>query len=224
MSHHGTHKIVQTKSKNGRAGTPGHPGDIVNYNVLNCRPVINSSSPVTAPKGKPTHLQVLLQIESGVKYWMTINISNGEDNVSYFASDDYQNPITEAILNEDLPEGFTDLSGRQGGINLDYVKDDLFDFKNLVDLEEQKDGAHTPLSDILHAEISNAARFPDARMFVFGSRFDDKDGSQSPFGVATGIHDIHMNQGSVGAHAASLSGYYEACLTKVHRHKPQTGP
>jgi uncharacterized protein YukJ len=206
--HHQQHKH-QTKHSNrknhGHFPPPQRSGDKINYHVLKCRPILNRSS----PQVQNQHLQVLLEIESGQHYWMTINIRNAQDKVLYYLDEDYTHSITQHILDAELPQGFTKLESKPGGLALDYIRLQLFDFSQLVGLEANLGEATTSdLEEMLTTQITNCFRFEDARMYVFGSRFDDGERFSS-YNLPTGIHDIHMNQGSVGAHTGS-NGIYQS--------------
>ena len=208
MSHpHHSRPHHVTRPNHGRFPQPNRAGDKVNYHVLKCRPILNRSSPQTSNQ----HLQVLLEIESGQRFWMTINIRNQQDRVLYFLDENYQHPITQKIIDAQLPQGFTKLPSQPGGIALDYIRESLFTFSQMVLLEGGPDDLFTDLSDMITTQLTNAFRFDDARMFVFGSMFTD--GVQySSYHIAVGIHDIHQNQGSKPPHAGSNGIYQDGGL------------
>ena len=186
---------------------PSRAGDQVNYHVLKCRPVINQNS----PQIQHDHLQVLLEIDSGTRYWMTINIRSGQDQVFYSINEHYQHPITELILKANLPQGFTALDKKPNGLSLDYIREKLVDLAQMDKLQRDGDPQDEGIADMLTTQLVNVMRAADARLFIFGSKFDD--GARfSSFDLATGIHDIHMNQGSQGAHASSNGIYQDGAL------------
>lgn len=185
---------------------PQRTGSAVDYHVLKCRPVLTRSS----PQVQHDHLQVLLEIDSGQRFWMTINIGNPADGVLYSINEHFHHPITDRILAQQLPQGFTKLRSQPGGIALDYIREQLVDFTHLLTPPVAK-GAHPTLADMLTTQLTNAYRFTDARLFVFGSMFTDGI-PYSSYHLATGIHDIHMNQGSAGPHAGSNGIYQDGGL------------
>jgi len=202
------HGPKHTNRKNhGTVAQPTRAGDSVHYHVLKCRPVINRNS----PQIQHDHLQVLLEIDSGTRYWMTINIRSGADQVYYTVSEDYQHAITQQILAADLPQGFTALDKKSGGISLDYIRQNLIDLKQMDELQQAGDPQDEGISDMLTTQLVNVMRAPDAKLFIFGSRFDD-GAKYSTFDLPTGIHDIHMNQGSKGTHANSNGIYQDGAL------------
>ena len=191
----------------GQHPRPGKPGDKINYNVLRCRPVINHNSPHI----HNDHLQVLLEIDSGVRYWMTINIRSGQDQVHYTINEDYKNPITQRLLDARLPQGFTPLDKKPNGLSLDYIRENLVDLAAMDKLKPAGDPEDEGISDMLTTVLVNVMRASDARLFIFGSRFDNGE-KFSIFDLPTGIHDIHMNQGSRGGHAGSNGIFQDGAL------------
>ena len=203
-----SHRPVHSNRKNrGKFPRPKRAGDKVNYHVLKCRPVINHNS----PQIHNDHLQVLLEIDSGTRYWMTINIRSGQDQVFYSIDENYQHAITQHILDAELPQGFTALEKKAGGIALDYIRENLVNLKQMDELQKAGDPEDEGISDMLTTQMVNVSRAPDARLFIFGSRFDD-GAKFSSFDLPTGIHDIHMNQGSKGAHASSNGVFQDGAV------------
>ncbi len=208
MSKHRSHHY--NKVNKGVFKQPQRAGNSVDYHVLRCTPVINRDSPQIHNE----HLQVLIEIESGNRYWMTINVRNGSDKVLYYVDEDYHHPITGKIFDLCLPQGFTKLDSNPDGIALDYIREKLFDFNKLVGLDGDSNSKSTDLSEILSTQLVNASRFQESRIYVFGSRFTDGERFSS-YHLAEGIHDIHMNQGSVGGHAGS-NGIYQDGGILIH--------
>jgi uncharacterized protein YukJ len=186
-------------------------GDKVNYHVLRCRPVITHNS----PQVQHDHLQVLLEIDSGTRYWSTINIRSGDDQVFYAIDEDYNNPITRKLHEAGLPQGFTKLESAPGGLALDYIREHLVDLGTMDGLRAAGDPEDEGISDMLTTKMINISRAPDAQLFIFGSRFDD-GAHFSSFDLPTGIHDIHMNQGSVGSHAKSNGIFQDGALLSFY--------
>ncbi|MBW4519874.1 MAG: YukJ family protein [Scytolyngbya sp. HA4215-MV1] len=206
-SQHSHRPLHSNRRNRGQFPKPNRTGDRINYHVLKCRPIINQNS----PQIQHDHLQVLLEIDSGTRYWMTINIRSGQDQVLYSIDENYQHPITQRILDANLLQGFTALDKKPGGLSLDYIREQLVDLKQMDELQKAGDPEDEGIADMLTTQLVNVMRAPDARLFVFGSKFDD--GARfSSFDLDIGIHDIHMNQGSKGAHASSNGIYQDGAL------------
>ena len=191
----------------GKFPNANRAGDKINYHLLRCRPVINQSS----PQIHNDHLQVLLEIDSGTRYWMTINIRSGQDQVFYTINENYENQITERILSANLPQGFTALDKQPNGLSLDYIRENLVDLTQMDKLNVAGSQEDEGIADMLTTQLVNVMRAQDARLFIFGSRFDD-GAKYSSFDLDVGIHDIHMNQGSQGSHASSNGIYQDGAL------------
>jgi uncharacterized protein YukJ len=205
MSKH-KHSKHTVKKNQGSIPTPNRAGSDIDYNVLNCRPILAHDS----PQLQHDHLQVLVDAD-GKRYWMTINIRSGQDQVFYSVDEDFRHEITSVILNAALPPGFTPLVKKDGGIALDYIRERLVDLRTMDKLKAAGDPEDEGIADMLTTQLSNVVRCLDARLFVFGSRFDD-GAKFSSFNLPTGIHDIHMNQGSRKDHAKSNGIFQDGAL------------
>jgi len=142
---------------------------------------------------------------------MTINIRSGLDQVFYTINENYENQITQRILEANLPQGFTALDKQPNGLSLDYIRENLVDLTQMDKLNVAGDKEDEGIADMLTTQLVNVMRAQDARLFIFGSRFDD-GAKFSSFDLDVGIHDIHMNQGSKGSHASSNGIYQDGAL------------
>jgi uncharacterized protein YukJ len=78
-------------------------------------------------------------------------------------------------------------SYRKGnGEALDYIRNNLFDAKNGRKLPHDIDGPNNDMIDVLEPHVRQSIE-KQAEIYLFGSRFNSKDG----------IHNIHMNQGNI---------------------------
>jgi uncharacterized protein YukJ len=194
----------------GKTRNQGQPGQNVWFHVLKCRPVKYQT--------KNNHFQVLVDCDSK-QFWFTVNVryvqqSANSDNVLYLTDDNYKHPITQKIKESQLPWGFTQIPEKPGGIALDYIQGNLVNLKDMKVLENSN-STHTDLSELLASYINRVRRSTDAIMYVFGSKFPlpnqaENQGS-NPFSLSPniGLHDVHMNQGSIGSHASSNSSWQD---------------
>ncbi|MBA4197564.1 MAG: hypothetical protein C0459_08410 [Chitinophaga sp.] len=211
-NHHQNKRKFGTNKNNSNRGNfpiPNRAGNDINYHVLRCRPVITKSS----PQNQHDHLQVLVEIESGTRFWMTINSRSGNqsDKVLFNVNTNYENPIVQKLASAQLPDGFTALEKKPDGLALDYQKMNLVDMNSFQLVTEGVDSETSDIEQMLTTEIINASRHPDAKMYVFGSMFTDGERFSS-YHLATGIHDIHMNQGSQPPHTQSNGTYQDGAL------------
>lgn len=201
------------KPKPQKQNNQGKAGQDVWFHVLKCRPVKYQT--------KNNHFQVLVDCDAK-QFWFTINVryvqqATNSDNVLYFTDDNYKHPITQKIKEAQLPMGFNEIPEKPGGIALDYIQGNLVNLKDMKVLENSS-STHTDLSELLASYINRVRRSTDAVMYVFGSKFPlsgqaENQGS-NPFSLSPniGLHDVHMNQGSIGSHAKSNAPWQDGGL------------
>lgn len=190
-------------------------GKDVWFHALKCRPQKYQSN--------NNHFQVLVDC-NGTKHWFTINVrfvvprgQTPTDNVMYAVVDNYNHPITAAIKAQDLPWGFTEIKEVPGGIALDYVRGSLLPLKELKVLSNSNT-TFTDLSSLLASYINQARNNPEVEVYAFGSKFplpgDTSGRGSNPFSLNPniGLHDVHMNQGSIGGHASSNAPWQDGAL------------
>ena len=115
------------------------------------------------------------------------------------ADEAFQHPQVQTL--SDLPEGFTAVPSRPGGIALDYIRGNLFDRRAMRPLPATAPGPDNDLADKLEHYVSRAAADPAARVYAFGERWGPEAGRPDKvfgFSPGNGVHDIHMNQGNTG--------------------------
>ncbi|RHZ68348.1 hypothetical protein CDV55_107005 [Aspergillus turcosus] len=123
---------------------------------------------------------------SSKRYQAAINVKSTDKDTRlvFWLNRDFSHPITQSL--SDLDGGFTLLSSSNTDLKgLDYIRT-----KGLVDINSGRVLPHDipgPNNDILDSldPILSDAIAQKARMYVFGSSY------------GTGIHDVHMNQGSL---------------------------
>jgi uncharacterized protein YukJ len=117
----------------------------------------------------------------------------------YVADEAFQHPQVQAL--PDLPDGFTALPSRPGGLALDYIRGNLFDRSAMRPLPATAPGPDNDLADKLDHYVNRAAADPAARLYAFGQRWGPEEGLPDKvfgFSPGNGVHDIHMNQGNTG--------------------------
>lgn len=166
------------------------------------------------PKGSP-HYQILLDAD-GVEYRIAVNVKSDVNppDLQFYLDDNYKHPILDQIGK--LKAGFNSL--QNAGANsaaLDYIRGNLFDFKDLTILPATKDGDNNDLNDIFDVWVEKAIATEGALIYAFGSRWND--GANTPddyfdINSGLGIHDIHMNQGNTGSFAKDNGVYTDGGL------------
>ena len=137
------------------------------------------------------HVELHLLGAAGEHWRVAVNVMSRQppSELLYLVADDFRHPITAAL--QALDEGWHELAPGSGGPRLDYVRGNLFDPAGLRRLPPNAAGPANDLSDVLEQHLQRAIGDASANVFAFGQRFEP----------VNGVHDIHMNQGSVGPFA-----------------------
>lgn len=147
------------------------------------------------------HYQIRLVDADGVSYRIAVNVRSQEypSELLYRVDDDFRHPVAAQLTG--LVSGWHLLDDGPAGVNLDYVRQTLFDRTLLRPLPGDVAGPGNDLSDLLDDQIQRAIREPAAVVYAFGERWGPENGVPDKifgFGPGNGVHDIHMNQGNVG--------------------------
>lgn len=134
----------------------------------------------------------------------------------YCSSQDYQHPITAAILSANPDLVYKPLVSAPGGLALDFVRMDLFPVDQMKPLAGTSNGNSTDLNDQLDVTVKQAINDPTALLYAFGQHWLDAGGADEVFpeiDPSEGIHDIHMNQGNPrGAFYRDNGAYQDGAL------------
>jgi uncharacterized protein YukJ len=158
-------------------------------------------------------------------YHILVNRGNGPQRVAintksttppsqvlFYSNLDFQHPITDLILQQMLPAGYTPLPSQPGGIALDFIRGNLFDPTTMVPLPTTGSGTNNDLDDQLDLTVQQAIGDSDAVLYAFGQHWIDAGGADKYFpeiDPSTGIHDIHMNQGNPKGGFSRDNGVYQ---------------
>lgn len=175
------------------------------YGVLKARPL----------RVKPNtrgHFQILAVDNGGEHFRVPVNVRssdpvdvNGQrvgNDLQYVLLSDFRHPITDAL--RALPDTFTPLRHENGEPSLDYVRGNLFDLTQMRVIPTQMQGDDNDLNDLLNLYVSKAIREAGSMIYAFGAQWprqdDDPPGRRDfpEVRIHTGVHEIHMNQGSEG--------------------------
>jgi uncharacterized protein YukJ len=101
---------------------------------------------------------------------------------------------------KELPAGFTPLERKPGGLALDYIRANLFRPDQMVPLPFDVAGPDNDLNEKIDYHVQRALAEEDAMIYALGERWGPEPNDRDKyfgFKPGNGIHDIHMNQGSV---------------------------
>jgi uncharacterized protein YukJ len=165
------------------------------------------------PKSSP-HYQILIEA-AGEKYRIAVNVKSDTKppDLQFYLDENYKHPILDVV--GQLAVGFTAIPN--GGPNtaaLDYIRGNLFDFKDLQILPATANGSNNDLNDIFDVWVEKALATEGTLIYAFGSKWaPEKTPDQYfDFTPGQGIHDIHMNQGNTGSFAKDNGVYTDGGL------------
>lgn len=181
------------------------------YGVLRGRPdrfkrEDNTSSP---------HLQIRVLEDGGQPWRIAVNVqSNTGSHVAFWVVDPLVgHPVLASLPGR--PHGFTTVPP-VAGQGLDYVKAPLFDFALGRVLPPSGAASADDLQDLLSLFLDQC-KAAGGEIFAFGAKFEQNlhKPIDMEFGNTDGlhgIHDIHMNQGNVGAHSGDNGLFHDGGL------------
>lgn len=152
------------------------------------------------------HFQIKVEGANGVFYRIAVNVKSkiAPSEVKYFLQDNFQHELVNKIKLANLQPGFHELPQSPNGLALDFIRYNLFRLEELVPLPFEVDGPNNDLNDHLDFFVTKAKEDDQAIIYAFGEPWGPENTKKDKvFGFlpGRGIHDIHMNQGSIGQFA-----------------------
>ncbi|MFD0007943.1 DUF2278 family protein [Streptomyces sp. NPDC127178] len=183
-----------------------------NYGVLACRVIDRRRE--GAPDDTP-HYQLHLTDGRGTHYRGAVNVLSQESpsELLFLAIDDFRHPVTAQL--PPAGSGWTELQSRPGTASLDFIRGNLFTPESMRELPPDVIGPDNDLSDRLDHYIERAIGDPTAALYLFGERWGPERNKRDKvfdFEPGNGVHDIHMNQGSVGRFRSSNGVWQDGAL------------
>jgi uncharacterized protein YukJ len=135
----------------------------------------------------------------GVEFRVAVNVLSKQhpSELLYLADEAFAHPVVHELAG--VGDGFTLLSSTPGGLALDFIRANLFDWTMMRPVPATAPGPDNDLADKLDHFVERAAADPAARMYAFGQRWGPEAATRDKvFGFlpGNGVHDIHMNQGN----------------------------
>ena len=181
------------------------------YGVLRGRPdrykrEDNASTP---------HLQIRVLDDGGQPWRIAVNVqSDTGSNVAFWVVDPLAgHPLLASLPAQ--PSGFSSVA-RNPDHALDYVKAPLFDWPLGRLLPPSGNASSDDLQDLLSLYLDQC-KTAGGEIYAFGAKFDRNlhKPIDLEFGNVDGLHgmhDIHLNQGNVGAHAGDNGTFHDGGL------------
>jgi uncharacterized protein YukJ len=163
---------------------------IPNYGILKARPI-------TGRRGT-AHYHIRAVV-GGTHYRVAVNVQSDvpPSELCYVVAQPFTHPKLSALAA--LPQGFTPVPSRPGGLALDFVRQALFERRDLRKLAADRPGPNNDLEDIVGSLIGPAIRDPRGMIYAIGSRWGPERRTPDRifgFTPGNGVHDLHMNQGN----------------------------
>ncbi|MET7622527.1 DUF2278 family protein [Streptomyces sp. NPDC005408] len=174
-----------------------------NYGVLACRIVARRRE---GGSGDTPHYQLHLADDSGVDYRGAVNVQSQQSpsELLYLADDDFRHPVTAQL--PQAGSGWTVLPSQPGGASFDFIRGNLFAPESMRVLPPDLPGIDNDLADMLDHYVERAIADRTVEAYLFGERWGpERNKRDKVFGFlpGNGVHDMHMNQGSVGEFRSS---------------------
>lgn len=169
------------------------------YGILKC--TVKRTDPAPGREDATPHYHVFVQA-NGQEYRLSINSKNGEtcSGVMYYVNPNFQHEITDQLLESDLPFGYTALERAPGGLALDYIRRNICERRQFLALPTDQPGPENDLNDLFDMYLKKAIDQQNTILYVFGEPYPN------------GMHDIHMNQGSIDKYADADGVYQDGGL------------
>jgi len=178
------------------------------YGVLKARPVASRQG-----RGRTPHYHIHA-VDHGEDYRVSISVRSkpGPSQLLYLIDDRFSHPLTERL--RALPLGFCGQQPKPDAVALDYVRGGLLEREAMSDLAWDVPGPDAYFDELLDLWVGRALRDEDALIYAFGERFGPEHAPDPHFGFrpSTGIYRVHMNQGSVEAHAGRDGHWQDGAL------------
>ena len=167
---------------------------LVNYGVLKGRPIDRRLGFGSSP-----HYQVHL-VDDDDDYRIAVNVKSKKfpSELLYLVNENYAHPLVDDL--KELPAGFTPIERVPGALALDYIRGNLFAPDKMIALPFDVPGPDNDLNEKIDYHVQRALAEEDAMIYAFGERWGPEPNLRDKyfgFKPGNGIHDIHMNQGSV---------------------------
>ncbi len=165
-----------------------------NYGVLKGRPIDSRLG-----FGRSPHYQVHL-VDENDDYRIAINVKSKQhpSALLYLIDEQFTHPMLDVL--KELELGFMEIQTEPDGMAMDYIRGNLFTPDKMVPLPHDVPGPDNDLNEKIDFFVQRSLADEDAVIYAFGERWGPEPNSRDKyfgFKPGNGIHDIHMNQGSV---------------------------
>ncbi|MBI1259711.1 MAG: DUF2278 family protein [Chloroflexi bacterium] len=138
------------------------------------------------------------------------SVAKGFDSRLLFLQDkNFTHPILAPL--QALADGFHALPSQPGGVALDYIRANLFDRTQMTPLDSDLPDTENDLYGQIGLYTERARQDATARIYAFGSRWPQSNAVNKTFHFQpdNGVHDTHMNQGSLDKQYTKDDGVWQ---------------
>jgi uncharacterized protein YukJ len=165
--------------------------------------------------GDTPHLQIRAVDASGQPWRVAVNVqsSDGSEVVFWIVDPLVGHPILGSLAS--TPSGFY-ATVPNSAASLDFVKAPLFDWALGRALPPTGNANADDLQDLLTLYLDHC-RSAGGELYAFGAKFDRNlhrpiDAEFGNTDGLHGVHDVHLNQGNVGAHSGDNGAFHDGAL------------
>ena len=188
--HHRTHDSGGTQTHQGETHTSSEHTGTKTYGFVKCKVAGNVRMQKKAlSKEVQYHLHASLTVAGSDAPWDTaINVgtSDSDDLLNYRLATDFHHPVLIAQL-KSAEAGFHNLTGTPGLPALDFLRSDVLAETGSWRVSDPMDGTATVMPAASLKTLLERAVSEKADVYIFGRTYTSG---------GSGIHDVHMNQGS----------------------------
>jgi len=165
--------------------------------------------------GANAHVQLHV-VDDAAHYRVAVNVESKlqPSELEYLIDSNFRHPVRSAVAA--LPAGWNVVDQHKpGGAALDFIRGNLFNRDDLRQLPFDVPGPDNDLNEKLAHYVRRAIADEQATVYAFGQRWGPEPGKTDKifgFGPGNGVHDIHMNQGNVGAFVRDDGVYQDGAL------------
>lgn len=163
--------------------------------------------------GASNHYEIQVQA-AGQDYRIAVNVQSVDGSeVLYHVDEAFDHPVMPELAA--LPEGHKIVPMQANGLAIDYVRAGFVARGDMMPLPVEADGDDNDLNDKIDSFVQRAMTSDGARIFAYGSFFQDPPPKKDPyfgFSPQQGIHDVHMNQGNDPAHKSDDGVWSDGAL------------
>ncbi|MEF2072178.1 DUF2278 family protein [Consotaella aegiceratis] len=159
------------------------------------------------------HIEIRVEA-AGSSHRIAVNVRSNvaPHDLLYRKQDPFDHPMLERLL--EIPEGMTDLRDGPAEVALDYVRGGFVRREAMEIAPFQRVGPRNDLREFIEPSVTAGILDPSITFYAFGETWGPEPAEDPYFHFVpgSGIHNIHMNQGSSGGYAGTNGPHQDGAL------------